>query len=96
MRTIYIDPEFKCHPTDDGTMTEVQTEFFDGKCAAFVEGYHFVPAGETWTRSDGQVFHGEMVAPWKPYSELDTIQREYEKQLIATYETALKKVGVVV
>lgn len=79
--TIYIDKEFKCHLTNDGTMTEVQTDFFDGKCEALIEGYRFIPAGESWTRSDGRVFHGEMIAPWKPYSELDAAQREYDRKL---------------
>lgn len=96
MKTIYIDSEFKCHVTDDGAMTAVETDFFDGKCDTFVEGYRFVPSGESWTRSDGVVFYGEMVAPWKPYSELDDAQREYEKQLLFEYAEALKKVGVVV
>lgn len=92
---IYIDSEFKCHTTNTGdTFREIETPFFDGKCDTFIEGYRFVPVGETWTRSDGQVFRGEMVAPWKPYSELDTIQREYEKQLIATYETALSEIEI--
>ena len=92
MRTIYIDSEFKCHIADDGTMTAVETTFFDGKCNAFVEGYRFVPYGESWTRSDGAVFHGEMISPWKDYAELDNAQREYEKQLLAEYEKALAEI----
>ena len=56
MGTIYIDSEFKCHSVNDGTMTAVETDFFDGKCPAFVEGYRFVPTGETWTREDGESF----------------------------------------
>ena len=94
MRTIYIDSEFKCHVTNDGTMTAVETDAFDGKCVAYIEGYRFVPDGETWTRSDGAVFHGEMIAPWQDYAELDNAQREYERQLLAMYEEALKTVGV--
>lgn len=94
MRTIYIDSEFKCHISNDGTMTAVETDFFDGKCDAFVEGYRFIPSGESWTRSDGVVFHGEMIAPWKPYSELDSAQREHEKQLLAEYAAALNTLGV--
>lgn len=86
MRIIYIDSEFKCHTSNDGTMRAVETDFFDGKCDAFLEGYRFVPFGETWTRSDGKVFHGEMIAPWKPYSELDAAQSVYEKQLLSQYE----------
>ena len=79
---IYIDSDFKCHVTDDGTMTEVETEFFVGKCDTLVEGYRFVPVGESWTREDGVVFQGEMIAPWKDYAELDNAQREYEQQLL--------------
>lgn len=89
MRTVYIDSEFKCHVINDGTMTAVETAFFDGKCDTFIEGYRFVPDGESWTRSDGEVFHGEMISPWKDYTELDSAQREYERQLIAEYEAAL-------
>ena len=96
MKVIYIDSDFKCHVTDDGTMTAVETDYFDGKCDAYIEGYRFVPSGESWTRSDGVVFNGEMVTPWKDYDELDNAQREHERQLIATYEKALNTVGVVV
>lgn len=94
MRTIYIDSDFKCHVSGDGTMTAVETDFFDGKCDALIEGYRYVPAGESWTRSDGVVFSGEMVAPWKPWHELESAQRAYERQKLAEYEEALKIVGV--
>ena len=86
MKTIYVDSEFKCHVTDDGTMTVVETDFFDGKCDAFIEGYRFVPNGAVWTRSDGVEFHGEMISPWKDYAELDAAQRAYERQLLEEYE----------
>ena len=68
---IYIDNEYKCHVSDDGTMTEVETDAFNGKCEAFIEGYRYVPAGESWAREEGEVFEGEMIAPWKPFAELD-------------------------
>ena len=83
MTLIYIDFDFKCHITDDGAMTAVETDFFDGKCAAYIEGYRFVPAGESWTRQDGEVFHGEMVSPWKDWRELDAAQRAYEREQLA-------------
>jgi len=76
--TVYIDRDFKVHTSNDGTMTAVEAPFFDGKCPDFIEGYRFVPAGESWTRPDGVVFHGEMVAPWKPYQELAMAQAQYE------------------
>ena len=77
---IYIDSDYKCHISDDGTMTAVETDFFDGKCSQYIDGYRFVPAGETWVREDGTIFRGEMIAPWKPWEELDAAQREYERQ----------------
>ena len=87
---IYTDSEFKCHTTNpEGTLREVETDAFDGKCHTFIEGYRFIPTGETWTRSDGVEFTGEMIAPWKDYNELDIAQRKYERQLLAEYESAL-------
>jgi hypothetical protein len=79
MRIIYIDSEFKCHTSNDGTMRAVETDFFDGKCDAFLEGYRFVPNGESWRREDGVVFYGEMVAPWKNSKELEAAQAQYER-----------------
>lgn len=86
---IYIDSDFKCHITDDGAMIAVETDFFDGKCDTFIEGYRYIPAGESWTRSDGVVFTGEMIAPFVNYSELDNAQRAYEKEKLADAENAL-------
>ena len=88
---IYIDADFKCYTSDDGTLTAVETDFFDGKCPAYIEGYRFVPAGATWTRPDGVNFTGEMIAPWKDWRDLDEAQRAYERQLIAKYEQALSE-----
>lgn len=82
MRTIYVDPEFKCHVADDGSMTAVETDAFDGKCNVYIEGFRYIPAGERWERSDGAVFTGEMAAPWKPYPELIAAQRAYEKETL--------------
>lgn len=86
MKTIYIDSDYKCHVYNDGTMTEVETDFFDGKCDAYIEGYRLVPYGESWTRFDGVVFHGEMITPWKNYAELDNAQRKYEREQLSQYE----------
>lgn len=88
--TIYIDTDFKCHTSDpDGLYTAVETDFFDGKCAAYIEGYRFVPAGETWTRPDGTVFTGEMISPWRDWEELDAAQREYEREQYAAMAAEL-------
>ena len=95
MKTIYIDSEFKCHITNlDETFREVQTNFFDGKCVTFIEGYRFVPDGETWTSNDGTIFHGEMATPWIDYYELDNIQIKYERQQLIEYNEILSELGV--
>lgn len=90
--TIYIDSDFKCHTVAGDGLTTVETAAFDGKCAAYIEGYRFIPAGQTWTRENGTVFTGEMVAPWKPWAELDEIQREYER---AQYNDLLSQLSEV-
>lgn len=92
MKTIYLDSDFKCHISGDDTMTAVETAAFDGKCDTYIEGYRFVPGGKTWVREDGVEFAGEMVAPWKPWQELEEAQREYERQLILEYEAALQEI----
>lgn len=83
---IYIDDEFKCHTQAADGLTAVETDFFDGMCAAYIEGYRFVPAGETWTAADGTSFRGEMITPWKPLTELDAAQRAYERERAAALE----------
>lgn len=97
--TIYIDSDFKCHAATADGLTAVETDYFDGKCQAYIEGYRFVPAGQTWTRPDGVTFQGEMVCPWKPWRELDSAQRAYEQEQLesltaqnAEYEAALSEI----
>ena len=78
MRTIYIDSDYRCHVTNDGTMNAVETDFFDGKCDTFIEGYRY-------DTRNGYV----QIYLWKPYDELDAAQRDYEKQLLEEYKTEL-------
>ena len=99
MKTIYIDSDFKCHITAGDDLTPIETDVFDCKCDVYIEGYRFIPAGSTWMRSDGVVFSGEMVTPWKPWAELDAAQREYEREQLAAvsaqnaeYEAALAEI----
>ena len=90
--TIYIDSDYKCHTSPADGLTAAETDIFDGKCDAYIEGYRFVPSGYTWARDDGTVFTGEMLSPWKPWQELDAAQREYERQQLASYEAALSEI----
>lgn len=97
--TIYIDADYKCRSATADGLTAVETDVFDGMCAAYIEGYRFVPSGQTWTRPDGVVFQGEMVCPWKSWRELDAAQRAYEQEQLeslsaqnAEYEAALAEI----
>ncbi len=90
--TIYIDSDFRCHAAPADGLTAVDTDFFDGKAPGYIEGYRFVPAGESWTREDGAVFAGEMASPWKDWTELDAVQREYEREKYKDLITKLSEV----
>lgn len=84
---IYIDNDYKCHVSNpDSAYIAVETDFFDGKCDTYIEGYRFVPAGAEWTRSDGATFSGEMISPWKDWRELDAAQRSYEREQLAALQ----------
>ena len=76
---IYIDSDFLCRVSAGDGLREVETDFFTGKCPEFVEGYRFVPEGETWTREDGAEFVGEMVAPVRDYAVLEAIQSAVDR-----------------
>ena len=78
--TIYIDSEYKCHVSPGEGLTAVETDAFNGKCRQYVEGYRFVPAGQSWTREDRQAFSGEMVAPCRDSSILEELQALYEEE----------------
>lgn len=96
MKNIYIDSDFKCHVVNDGTMTEIQTDFFDDKCDAFIEGYRFIPKNDIWVREDGEIFEGGMISPWKNFDELEIIQYEYERQLLKEYKEALAEADLAI
>lgn len=65
--TIYLDSEFICHLSNDGTMQEVETDVFDGQPTELIKGYRYVPHGQTWTRKDGVQFRGLMISAAKNY-----------------------------
>lgn len=89
---IYIDSDYRCHTSNpDGEYREFDVPFFDDKCNEMIEGYRYVPAGETWTRGDGESFAGEMIAPAVDYAELDAAQRVHERLLFAEYESLINE-----
>jgi len=85
MRTIYIDSDFQCYPTNDGTLRAIETDFFDGKCDTFVYGYRY-------DDSNGYI----QIYPCRSFSELDRAQRAYEKQLLEECTAELAELDALV
>lgn len=104
---IYLDDDFMAHAAQNeaGTLVPWADDdgFFIGKCDAFIEGYRVVPAGETWTRADGTVFSGLIIAPAASPSALTAAQADADRQTITdldfevvdlTYNNILLEMGV--
>lgn len=89
--TIYIDSDYKCYVSDAEGRRAVETDSFDGKCEEWIESFRFVPAGETWTRGNGEVFTN-MVAPWKDLGKAYAAQTAYVAAQNAQYEAALTEI----
>ena len=86
--TIYIDSDYKCYVSAAEGRRAIETDAFNGKCPEWIESYRLVPAGETWTREDGEVFTN-MVSPWKDLGEAYAAQTAYlEQQLTASQAQA--------
>jgi hypothetical protein len=77
--TIYTDENKHCYLRNDGTMTAVETNIFDGKCAEYIEGQCY-ESGENF----------ETTYPWKPYPELEAAQAQYER-MMAEAEAAYRE-----
>jgi len=75
---IYIDSNFCCHAEPKIEYRTFDVPFFDEKCDEFINGYRYVPEGETWTRDDGVQFIGEMITPARNYAPLESAQKQYE------------------
>lgn len=98
--TIYIDNDYRCYISAADGRRAIETEVFNGKCPEWIESYRLVPADETWTREDGEVFTN-MVAPWKDLSEAYAAQAAYLENLLAAsqaqaadMQAALEVLGV--
>ena len=49
----------------------VEIDVFNEKCAAYIEGYHYVPEGQTWIYDNSAEFHGLMIALTEDYGLLE-------------------------
>jgi len=87
---IYLDENFMAYPDQNEATTRMPWEdtdgFFIGKCDAFIEGYRVVPEGETWTRADGTVFSGLMIAPVRNPAVLQVAQAMADETTIAALD----------
>lgn len=93
--TIFVDRNYKCYTQDGDGRTAHEVPFFDGKCREFVEGYFYIPQGETLEMEDGVVLNGEMISVWRDSSVLDAFQRQYEEMLSeaeAAYERGVNSI----
>ena len=90
--TIYIDSDYKCYVSAAEGRRAVETDFFNGKCPEWIESFRFVPAGETWVKENGEMFRGEMIAPWKDLGEAYAAQTAYLERQNAQYEAALTEI----
>ena len=80
--TIYVDEQGYCHVENADGRQPVEAKFFDGRAPEVIEGY-------LYTLDDGGV---EVITPWRDWSELDATQREYEREQLAQYESALSEI----
>lgn len=74
---IYVDRDYKVRIVPIQDYAEYEESFFDNKCANLIESYRYVPAGETWTREDGEEFEGQMISPWRDIRQYDGEQQQY-------------------
>lgn len=88
---IYIDNDYKCYVSAADGRRAIETDDFNGKCDEWIESFRFVPAGEIWTREDGEIFTN-MVAPWKDLSDAYAAQADYLAQQNRQYEAALTEI----
>lgn len=86
---LYIDADYKVHTAARDGLTEIETDVFDGKCAAYIKGFRYVPPGSTWERGDGTVISNGMLAPWENIQVLEAAQREYEREQYEDMRAAL-------
>lgn len=94
---IYLNPinyQCYCHQPMKNCLI-VETDFFDGKCKEYIEGYRFIPEGHSWTRSDNKIFKGPVIMPWRSLKELENAQFAYERIKMEEYALALETMGVV-
>lgn len=75
MKTIYLDSNYMCHISNNGTWQEVTTDIFDSMCEKAIECYRFIPEGQVWKKSKTIILRGPFV---QAVTESSLIQQQYE------------------
>lgn len=95
----YIDEEYRCHMADDGAMREVEDSCFDGKCDEYIEGFCYIPGGESGL-IDGMEYAGRMLCALGDYAKMELAQARFELEqavsALTDADAALKELGVLV
>lgn len=88
---VYLDKDYIVHlnNNEEGTLLEVETDFFDDFAPEVIEAYRFVPRGHSWTDTNGVTFNGEMVTPWIISTKIKELQWKHDKALCEEYKNAL-------
>lgn len=80
--TVYIDELGHCHTEYADGRQAVEDDFFRDRAPEVIEGY-MCTLGVNGER---------IIFPWQPWEQLDAAQREYERQQLAQYESALSEI----
>lgn len=91
MKDIYLDSDYVCHLMDDGSRRLIQTEALDSIDDWHIPYYRYIPEGESWTRWDGEVFTGPMLAPARKIDDKDVAQQVLDtiKSTLNIYDDTL-------
>ena len=93
---VYLDSNFCCHVINDGTMREIETDYFKNQCQTYIEGYRLIPYGESWISPSGITYEGLMISPCIDYTSLAQAQAQYELDMasMSDMQQALNILGV--
>lgn len=82
--TLWIDDNFRAHTESGAGRTEITTDIFDDMPPVVAKCYIYVPAGQSYTKPNGNTVVGEFVQLAVPEKELDDTQRAYEREQYQT------------
>ena len=93
---VYLDSNYVCHLTNDGTMREIESEYLDGLAPTVIEKTRFIPENETWVRPDGVSVFGLVKETIESIDGIENTQEQYRADLeqMSDMQNALEILGV--